>query len=350
MNEEIDKEKFDELLNGFNKLTFKERQNPTFLELIKQPAKETAWSNILAFYFDPKREHGLGVLMLKSFFEALGEDVEIENLNSIKVRTEVSTENRKRIDLVIEADNFVLGIENKVDHWLNNDLEEYSKKIDTLLNIRLPFKVVLSKFHCCPDHGFINLTYDVLIKQVNKNLPIFIANANLEYLTFLNDFLRNIENTIKFKEMIENEQAFEYFKLNYNEMKVLTSKFTQFKEEIEQKFRDIRDVIDSKKTEESIKQKFGEVTVVGKSDIEENNGVSTFWINVFIEEIKIEFSIYIDHGYDVYCYAISEDEPTKSKIDPEIYGCSTDLNKDTKVIVQEIYDFIEQMMGNVYKQ
>ena len=57
MNETIDEEKCSQLLDHFSKLTFKARKNPTFLEIIKQPYRETAWSNILAFYFDPNREH-----------------------------------------------------------------------------------------------------------------------------------------------------------------------------------------------------------------------------------------------------------------------------------------------------
>lgn len=350
MNEEIDKEKFDELLNEFKKLNFPERQNPTFLEIIKQSSRETAWSNILAFYFDPKREHGLGVLMLKSFFEALGEDVEIKNLNSIKIRPEFPTENHKRLDILIETENFVIGIENKVNHICNNPFEDYSNKIDEIANGRKKLKVILSKNHCCPINNFENVIYEVFIKHIKENLPGFIDNANLEYRIFLTDFLRNIENEINFKVMIENKEAFEYFKLNYNGISDLSSKFMKFKEEMEQKFREIRDAIDSKMIEESIKQNFGEVTVGEKSDIEENNGGSTFWINIFIGDNKVEFAFYIDHGYDIYCYAISEDETIKLKIDPEIYGCASDLNVDTKVIVQKIYNFIEQMMENIFNQ
>jgi len=345
MNEEFNKKNFDELLKEFDKLTFRERQNPTFLEILKQQTRETAWSNVLAFYFNPNKEHKLYDLLLKSFFEALGKTDEVGSLNAIKVNPEVSTENRKRIDLVIEADSFVIGIENKVNHWLNNDLEEYGKKIIQIANKKSSYKVVLSKFHCCPDHDFINLTYEVFIKHITRNLPYYTENANQEYLMFLNDFLRNIENEIKTKDMIENKEAFEYFKANYSEIEKLSSKFIQFKEEVERKFWEIRDAIDLKRMEESIKQRFKVIVDIKKADIEYVNGVSTFWINVSLEYTEIQFEIYINDGYGIYCYLISEDETNKSKIDPGDYGFPIALNEDTQVIAAKIYELIENVLN-----
>ena len=87
---------------------------------------------------------------------------------------------------------------------------------------------------------------------------------------------------------------------------------------------------------------------VSKSDIEDINGVSMFWINVVADNKKIEFPIYVNNGYDIYCHARSEDETINSEIDREIYGCSNDLNEDTKVIVQEISNFIKQIMEVVF--
>jgi F0F1-type ATP synthase delta subunit len=57
MNETIDEEKCVQLLDDFSKITFKKEKHPTFLKIINQHNRENAWSNILAFYFDPKREH-----------------------------------------------------------------------------------------------------------------------------------------------------------------------------------------------------------------------------------------------------------------------------------------------------
>src|SRR5690554_1625033 len=135
------------LVDDFNSLKIKERSGSTFLEIAKCPNNENVWSNILAFYCNPNNEHKLYDLILNSIFETIGKKIAVINFKSIRVDTEYRTDLGNRIDIVILADNFVLGIENKIDASLYNDLEDYSSTIEDLAKpLGIPtFKIVLSK-------------------------------------------------------------------------------------------------------------------------------------------------------------------------------------------------------------
>ena len=351
MIEETDEEKFNELLEAFSKLTFKERKNPTFLEIMKQSDRETVWSNILVFYFDTNKEHNLKDLMLKSFFEALGENIEITNLNTIKVWPEFSTENHKRIDLLIKADNFVLGIENKVNHLCNNPFEDYAKKIDDIANGRKKFKVVLSKNHYHEVNGFVNLTYDRFIKSIKKNLPDYKASANSKYLRFLKDFLKNIENTIKCKDMIDNEKSLEYFQKNYDTLEILAAKFLKFKEQVRQTFTDIHTAIDLSKLDLDFKKKYGDEAIICKESIfdQDENGFPEF--RIFINNGKtINYWIYLDSGMSqIYCYAEPQYESAKGIfLETENFGEKIKISEETKVAARKIINQIEKIIDNIF--
>ena len=353
MSETIDKEKCVQLLDDFSKITFKKEKHPTFLKIINQHNKENAWSNILAFYFDPKREHKLKDLMLKSFFEALGKKGEIKSYKGVNVLTEVSTDNRKRIDLVITSDNFVLGIENKVDYWLNNDLEDYSNKIDSIANEKgcQSFKVILSKNQCYDERGFVNLTYDRFVNYIKENLPAYEDDSNREYLTFFKDFLRNIKNTIKFKEMIENPKSLEYFQNNYESIEELTTNFLQFKNEVRIKFGEIYNAIDLSKLNSSFIEKHGGDSIIRKEGIfdQDENGFPMF--RILINNGKtISYWIYLEERMDqIYCYAEPQLESNKEIfLATENFGLGIEISEESKDAAHNIVKQIDEIVKNLF--
>jgi hypothetical protein len=352
MNKPIDEEKITQLLNDFSKLPFKKIENPTFLEIIKQSDRETVWSNILAFYFNPQKKHGLGTLMLKSFFEALGENVEIKNFRTIKVTPEFPTENHKRIDLVIEADNFVIGIENKVNSGIYNDFEEYGKTIETVAKDRKKYKVILSKNHHHDERGFVNLSYDSFIKSIKRNLRNNEAKADDEYLIFLNNFLKNIENTIKFKEMIENEKSLEYFQNNYDAIQQLTVKFLKFKDEARIKFGEIHSVINLVKLDTDFKKKFGIEASIHKGGIWDQEDDNRFPIfSIFIENSKkIEYFVYVEAQMRfIYCYGNSDDESCKEiLLKLKNFELHIEFPEGTREAAQKIVNQIEKIIDTVF--
>ena len=106
-------------------------QKKTFLEIANHERRENLYSDILAFFLKPNEAHKLGAKVLTALLKSVRPDFEVTSPESVYVSREFSTKNKKRIDLFIHTGNYVIGIENKIDHSLKNDLDEYN---DTLKN------------------------------------------------------------------------------------------------------------------------------------------------------------------------------------------------------------------------
>lgn len=75
---------------------------------------ENRLSDIIAHFLDPKEGHGQGDVFLKNFLKNTGLYDKFTDLNEVSVHREQSTEEYRRIDIVIEQkDIFGIGIENK---------------------------------------------------------------------------------------------------------------------------------------------------------------------------------------------------------------------------------------------
>ena len=112
--------RFDNLLDEFHKLPPRTERLPTFMEIAGCAHRENACSDILAFFFDPGRPHGLGAL----FLEALAQVGGIQNRETIdsnvSVEREEHTDAGNRIDLLIQSDSHAILIENKIWASINN--------------------------------------------------------------------------------------------------------------------------------------------------------------------------------------------------------------------------------------
>ena len=105
---------YQKLLHNFVYLP-KPNLNPTFMELCHLGGDrfEERCSAVLQFYFSPLAPHKLRGLFLDSLLELLNIDHKYI-IQNVRVITEETTEERKRIDMTIIADDFVIAIENKI--------------------------------------------------------------------------------------------------------------------------------------------------------------------------------------------------------------------------------------------
>lgn len=206
----------EKLLEEFRQIPKKEKNGKTFLEIARCPHYENVWSNILAFYLNPNAEHGFGDMLLRTFMQLIGIDNKEYNPETVKIDREYRTANNNRLDIVIETDTFVLGIENKVRSGLNNDLFDYSGTIENLAKGKQTYKIVLSKYKCRCDDGFVNVLYNDLIKQV-VNASIEIKTKN-KYQTLFQDFLETIDNEINYNPMNHNPELVKFFTENHVEI------------------------------------------------------------------------------------------------------------------------------------
>lgn len=212
-----DYQAFSKLLSQFSGLPRKRRKK-TLLEISRFPHSEIACSNILAFFFDPNEEHGLGDLLLKSLLTAAGEPA-VNESRSVRVERELATEERKRLDIVLVAEReMVAGIENKLGHSAEgNPYDDYSQELERLAgqnavpNNRI-VKILLSlkSEDRAGKSGFAPLTYRQLFETVEANLGSKVVNADARYLGYLIDFMTTINGLEKGTRM--NDETVNFFR------------------------------------------------------------------------------------------------------------------------------------------
>lgn len=290
--------KIVELINSFSKIQIKERNELTYLEIIKCAHLENVWTNILAFYFDPNNKHNFYELFLKSLFEAIKINFPYPNLKSVKVKTEFYTKKGNKLDLIIFADNFLIGIENKINADLFNDFEDYSSSIESIAKARnLPFfNILLSKNPCLINNGFINIRYTDFIKSIKQNLGGYTAYSDTKYLLFLLDFLNNIEKQTNFNNMDDNLEVIDFLQKNVDQVNTLIEYHNKFIKEFVKKL----DNIDKKlKLEELIlllnmSNKVSTLTGASTNKVSGRfrwNGSSLIKYNIKIGEISLFYQI-----------------------------------------------------------
>jgi len=199
-------EQFEELITEFERLPSRVPSR-TLMEVAGYPHYENVCSNILAFYFDPAAEHGLKDFLIRALMVCLGIEWE-SSIQRADVGREVYSEQRGRLDILIEAEGLVVGIENKIWAGLGNDLHDYRDLISSRAVVKriLPDSIhyVVLSLHpldtatmaYVSQAGFSNLTYTKLLDAARSLLGHYAAQANLKFLCFFSDFMQTIENLI----------------------------------------------------------------------------------------------------------------------------------------------------------
>lgn len=212
-------DKFEKILKESGKIIEKiPIKEKTFMDISGYPHYENVCSNILAFYFNPNEEHQMNELVLLSLVKVLqnkGIDIDFNN-NNINIQREYITQNGNRIDLVIQTNNFVIGIENKLDASVYNDLQDYAstlnklntKSIKILLSLHENTKVV-------ENTEFVNITYQEFFIQLKEDLNN-IQNTDNKWYVFLQEFIKNLENVEGELEM--EEEIINWLKANRKEI------------------------------------------------------------------------------------------------------------------------------------
>lgn len=192
----------------------------TFLGITKQPHYENVISNMYAFFFNVNEEHNFKDLFIKSLLELiktskLGEEKNtlISTFSNFEIITEFTTNDGGRIDLLLTSPENSIIIENKVYHYLDNNLDDYwesvtsTNKIGVILSLQHISKSNYSEFENASN--YICITHKKLIQQVQKNVGSYLLDANEKYTIFLKDFMQNIIN-LSTKLMDKKEIEFYY--------------------------------------------------------------------------------------------------------------------------------------------
>ena len=234
------------------------QRDPTTLELSGYPHLENVYSNILAFFLDPGREHGFGPLFLESLL-SVAEAEAIQGGEEIEVNREEITETRKQIDLVISTDTLIVGIENKIYQELNNDLEDYGKHLDQKANGRCVCKILLG-LNLPNDgqelFGFKPITYEAYFDEVLRRIGPVLIGSNDRYLRFLLEVIETVNHLTEGSAMDPAMLAF--LENNRRDVELLWEETQNLKNNMHSRVRALHDILNisnlSRSQGRSIKQ------------------------------------------------------------------------------------------------
>lgn len=226
-------EKFQTIIRDFLKIP-KIETAPTWLEICRYPQCrfEEICSRILAFYFNPKAEHGMKDLWISAFLSAIGKPDWYDYRHNISINTEEYADG-KRIDITVIADDYVIAIENKITANLYNPLDIYKKHISKTYPDKKQALVVLSmkpilNIYSLTENSFQRCSYNGLFKEVNGSIGNYISTANQKYLTFMIDFMNTINNLNSERTQVE----YDFFSKNKETIDELIKRYECYKAKI----------------------------------------------------------------------------------------------------------------------
>ena len=225
MSNEITIKGFQELLDKFSEYPIEEYE-PPFLELCHYSGErfEEICSRILKFFFQPRDRHGFKDMWFRALRMAVNDKVK-ENeqwevgsdVYNMETRTEERTTAGNRIDLVLETENQVVVIENKIWASLYNDLKEYRVYVETTYK-KIPNQrfIVLTGHSLsvdeekkAEDNKYVVVLYKELFDKVEKILGEYVSKCNQKYLVHMLDFMQTVKNRVNMMEETELDKFFE---------------------------------------------------------------------------------------------------------------------------------------------
>ena len=245
-------ESYLKLLLGFRALPA-HKTSRTFMEISGYPHYENVCSNILAFYFDPFAEHGLKDLLVRAFLRMAGV-TESPSLCKVTVHLQHCTERGNFIDLIVDSENFTIGIENKIYHLLANDLEDYAETIDRIADgKKIVVKAVLGlrpiRDKEALKGGFVSYTYGSLWQHLRPLLGYYMLEVNPKWLSYLIDFMQTTTNLAG--ENMELKKTDQFFVEHQEEIQDLLAEHNAFLGRLNRKVARLKEEL-SKTSESSL--------------------------------------------------------------------------------------------------
>lgn len=215
-----DLDRFKALIDKFRGLEFTDEELNLF-DVGTRGHFENPTTELLSFFLDPSKSHNLG----DSFFSGLKSVVAEKNILSDlgtfeSVETEVSTQNGKRIDLLVETEKAVIIIECKIYHHQNNPFDEYTafgnKRINngsegstskTLVKLVLCLNGNVSAD--LAEDGWHGISYNELVDHIETRLSkTMFDNPYNKWTLFAREFLLHLKGLNTMTDINANEITF----------------------------------------------------------------------------------------------------------------------------------------------
>jgi len=238
---------FEKLLNDFKALHIEDVEpEQTFMQLSGYPHYENVCSNLLSFLFDTEEVHGLKDLFALSLLGCVLKDAPLSSCRTERPERECITDKNNRIDIVFETETFTVGIENKLNSDVHNDLYDYDAYITkrAKANEKEPLCILLSLRDNSKVMGktaFHNVTYSSFIERLKKNLGWYLPNANTKWIIFVNDFIKTLEDLQEETKL--DKELIHFFNTHYDDIEKLLAAMEKLQKSLKQKANKIKELV-----------------------------------------------------------------------------------------------------------
>ena len=211
-------EKYKQLIEEARKLARPEVERNIF-SICGRGHYENPISDLLAFFIDPNEEHRFGDLFLTSLFEAAGVKPPTGACRTPPSREECTNQGN-RLDLVVEGDDWLLAIENKIRHQVINPLDDYVEhavgRTPNLNEDSRHFVILCAREQKPTPQGWHTVTWRSYVDRIKQNFASRLTEPrNIKWQVIMREFLLNIEqecgdermNTKRIQFIRENFQA-----------------------------------------------------------------------------------------------------------------------------------------------
>jgi len=178
---------------------------------------ENATSDVLAFFLDPKREHGLGRVVLDALLAAAAAPgCEPEEFEPVAAPCrEYRTAGGKFIDLLVDGQTSVLVIENKVRHTPVNPFSEYEAEIKRCFPNKLPIRLLLT-YRDDPIEGWTTVRYQKFCQLLRDRIGhVFLDAPYGKWAVLFRELVLTLEEEMA---NVINQSELDFFAANHGAM------------------------------------------------------------------------------------------------------------------------------------
>lgn len=207
------------LIDEFEKLPFREKKEENIFTVGARGHYENPVSELLAFFINPSAAHPFKDKVLQALFNCIKEESEQQfniidtNLVTSPKREQV-TDNSKRIDLLLESENWVMLIENKIYHYLDNPLDTYTAWAERTYESKEKIFLVLS-IEGTKSENWIGVSWKRFLEEIKKLMAEgFLFGQLNKWHVLLREYILHLESIVNPVEYNKTEEGFVFKNLN----------------------------------------------------------------------------------------------------------------------------------------
>lgn len=202
------------LLGDLNRDPPPTRREPNLFSIGARGHYENPISDLLTFFLNPDADHNLDCLVLSSLLECVPEGTQLSASLINDPQREITTHTGSRLDILLESEEWVMVLENKVWHQQNNPFSDYEEFLAHQHPNKKKLLVVLSPSGKSPT-GWYGVAYPTLLKHLSSKLgQAFVTTPFSKWLVLLREFLLHLESLMAVSDISKNTADFVLSHLN----------------------------------------------------------------------------------------------------------------------------------------